>query len=155
MKKVYNLTVNNFHTYFVGISGVLGHNAVIGCYPNNPTSFLTKAMDTIGLNRNSIRRYIKQKKARGKNPQVKVKWTEAENGVTIKYEVRVHEALAGTDRVGYEYRIERHISGEISPGTGRGKEYLGTDNIWYHTSELKPNSTLFNNEAASLTHIQY
>jgi len=29
MKKVYNLTVNNFHTYFVGVSGVLGHN---GCY---------------------------------------------------------------------------------------------------------------------------
>ena len=28
-KKVYNLTVNNFHTYFVGVSGVLGHNA--GC----------------------------------------------------------------------------------------------------------------------------
>ena len=28
MKKVYNLTVNNFHTYFVGVSGVLGHN---GC----------------------------------------------------------------------------------------------------------------------------
>ena len=27
MKKVYNLTVNNFHTYFVGLSGVLGHNA--------------------------------------------------------------------------------------------------------------------------------
>ena len=26
MKKVYNLTVNNFHTYFVGVSGVLGHN---------------------------------------------------------------------------------------------------------------------------------
>ena len=27
MKKVYNLTVNNFHTYYVGVSGVLGHNA--------------------------------------------------------------------------------------------------------------------------------
>ena len=25
-KKVYNLTVNNFHTYYVGVSGVLSHN---------------------------------------------------------------------------------------------------------------------------------
>jgi len=31
LKKVYNLTVNNFHTYFVGVSGVLGHNS--GCDP--------------------------------------------------------------------------------------------------------------------------
>ena len=30
MKKVYNLTVNNFHTYFVGVSGVLGHNILCG-----------------------------------------------------------------------------------------------------------------------------
>ena len=28
-KRVYNLTVNNFHTYFVGSEGVLGHNS--GC----------------------------------------------------------------------------------------------------------------------------
>jgi len=27
MKKVYNLIVNNFHTYYVGLGGVLGHNA--------------------------------------------------------------------------------------------------------------------------------
>ena len=36
MKKVYNLTVNNFHTYFVGVSGVLGHNA-FKFNPNCPT----------------------------------------------------------------------------------------------------------------------
>ena len=50
MKKVYNLTVNNFDTYFVGVSGVLGHNE--WCYSvddffENPKSIWNKTEEDI------------------------------------------------------------------------------------------------------------
>ena len=49
---MYNLTVANDHTYFVGVGGVLGHNA--GCWNKLNDALNNMGMDNPYIDRNKI-----------------------------------------------------------------------------------------------------
>jgi len=49
---VYNLTVANDHTYFVGRDGVLGHNA--GCWDEISEALNNMGMDNLYIDRNKV-----------------------------------------------------------------------------------------------------
>ena len=121
----YNFEVADFHTYYVTEKDVLVHNKCAYDY-------LDEALKRRGLD---------------KVPEGGFKESWIEDG--YKIEVRVH---AGNPQYTSAKQIFR-VSRQINPVNGTGWEYLGFDNIWYHTSNLKPTSSLYNPIAARLTHI--
>jgi hypothetical protein len=128
---VYNLEVYQVHNYSVSEVGVLVHNTY------NPKSFLDEAFKQQGIEIGD--NYL---------PKFKGKWSD--NG--YDYEVRIHEAEAKWGGKGSIYRVQRQSQIRDKNGQGTGKEYLGSDGIWYHQSILKANNAASDN-AAKMTHI--
>ena len=123
MKKVYNLTVNNFHTYFVGVSGVLGHNC-----PDDDTSMDNLTMEEImaGKKNDPKPKDIVISKWNGNIKQVKDR--------------KRFEVGYGIDKV---QEIINHFGGEVNKWHKvKGK----IDGIEWHWYELEGSYDIFTKE---------
>jgi RHS repeat-associated protein len=128
-QRMYNLTVAEAHTFFVGEQQWLVHNC-------NPQNYLNDALRQQGLSTAPA--------------NLKQKWSD--NG--FDYEVRIHAADPNHGKSGSIYRVARRQQGMDANGQGFGWEYLDDKGNWHHTSTLKPNSPTYNPQAAADTHIE-
>ena len=121
----YNFEVADFHTYYVSDSKVLVHNLCAQAY-------LDEALNRQGLDG---------------VPQggFKERWIEG----NYKIEVRAHAGNSEFTNAKQIFRVSRRPLG----GGKSTMQYLGSDNIWYGMSVLKPSSPSFSSAAAALTHI--
>ena len=124
----YNFEVEDFHTYYVTEKDVLVHNQCAKAYLDEALE--RRCLDSI--------------------PEGGFKESWIENG--YKIEVRAHVGNQKFTDAKMIYRVSRQ---KVVPNgvIGTGVEYLGSDNIWYHVSQLKPTSSLYNPFAAMITHM--
>ena len=108
----------------------------------NPRNYLDEALKQQSLDK--IPRNLKQK------------WSDG----NYNYEVRIHEGETQYTSSKSIYRVSRKkIPSLDSSVQGTGREYLGSDGVWYQEKTLKEfnklgeKNPLFNEEAAILTHI--
>ena len=121
----YNFEVADFHTYYVSDCKVLVHNKCANDY-------LDEALKRQGLDEVPENGF-------------KESWIEGD----FKIEVRVHAGNPQFTSAKQIFRVSRQLVG----GGKSTIQYLGSNNVWYGMSVLKPSSPSFNSVAAALTHI--
>jgi hypothetical protein len=135
---VYNFTVADFHTYFVGQLGAWVHNT--SPCPNAP-----KSAALPNIPKNAKMRVLKPDPKGGAQYGVEYKWTNAD-GQTVRFRAHGPDATApaGSNAAsGPTYRLQV------------GNRYMDAQGNLHPRNVHNPNSPHYNPDAANATHIPF